>query len=143
MATAAGNFFPPAYKRFPFKAGDLLVSRGINGKFAVNKILAVDRFDIRKGSSINIQGQAFTATEDDYLLVVSAAYGDDAFHSMDEARAAANAGTWKTKIGHIPNRTPGAEEGQILVGHAPVNDAELEGYKLWKSAFENGKAGIF
>jgi hypothetical protein len=143
MATKAGSFFPPEYKQFPFKEGDLLVSRRNDGKFAVNKILKVDRFDFRQGSSIIIQSKVFTATEDDYLLVVSAAYGDAVFASMDEARAAAEAGTWKAKIGHIPNRTPGAAAGQILVGNAPVTDAELAGYKLWRGEFEKGKAGIF
>src|SRR5689334_7963225 len=138
-----GSFFPPEYKQFPFKEGDLLVSRRDNGKFAVNKILKVDRFDFREGSSLAIQGQVFTATEDDYLLVVSAAYGDYEFPSMEEARAAAKAGTWKVKIGHVPNRTPGAAAGQVLVGNAPVTDTELAGYKLWRAEFEKGKAGIF
>jgi hypothetical protein len=87
MTMAAGNFFPPEYKQLPFREGDLLVSRRGNGKFVVNKILKVDRCDFKKGSSINIQGQAFTATEDDYLLVVSAAYGDDEFQSMTEKRS--------------------------------------------------------
>lgn len=143
MATEAGRFFPPEYKQFPFKEGDLLVSRRNDGKFAVNKILKVDRFDFRKGSSISIQGQVFTATEDDYLLIVSAAYGDAEFRSVEEARAAANSGTWKAKIAHVPNRTPGAAEGQVLVGNTPVSDAELSGYKLWRAEFEKGNAGIF
>ena len=95
MPTDAGNFFPPEYKQFAFKEGDLLVSRDNGGKFAVNKILKVDRFDFRKGSSISIRGQIFTATEDDYLLIVSAAYGDAEFHSMEQA-AAAEAGAWKS-----------------------------------------------
>jgi hypothetical protein len=143
MPTEAGSFFPPEYKQFPFKEGDLLVSRRNDGKFAVNKILKVDRFDFRKGSSISIQGQVFTATEDDYLLVVSVALGDYLFSSMDDARAAARAGTWKAKVRHIPNRPPGAAAGQVLVGNAPVTDAELEGYRIWKAEFEKGKAGIF
>jgi hypothetical protein len=143
MSTQAGNFFPPEYKQFPFKEGDLLIGRGRNGKFAVQKILKVDRFEFRKGSSINIQGRAFIATEDDYLLVVSAAYGDYEFQSMEEARAAAEAGTWTVKIGHTPNRTLGAAAGQTLVGNKPVVDAELTGYKLWKGAFDKGEAGIF
>lgn len=143
MAADAGNFFPPEYKHFPFKEGDLLVSGRNDGRFAVNKVLKVDRFDFRKGSSISIQGQVFTATEDDYLLVVSAAYGDYQFPSMDEARAVAKAGSWKAKVGHIPNRTTGAAAGQVLVGNAPVTDAELEGYKTWRAEFEKGNAGIF
>src|SRR4051812_1472747 len=143
MATDVGSFFPPEYKQFPFNEGDLLVSRRSDGKFAVNKILKVDRFDFRKGSSINIQGQVFTATEEDYLLVVSAAYGEPEFASLDEARAAAEAGLWNVKIGHAPTRAPGAAAGATLVGNAPVTDAELEGYKIWRAEFEKGKAGIF
>jgi hypothetical protein len=75
--------------------------------------------------------------------MVSAAYGDDEFQSMEEARAAAEAGTWMVTIGHIPNRTLGAAAGQTLVGNMPVVDAELTGYKLWKEAFDKGDSGIF
>ena len=143
MSVQAGNFFPPEYKTFPFKAGDLLVSKRSDGKFAVNKILKVDRFDFKKGASINIQGQRFAATEDDFLLIVSAAYGEDEFASMEAAQAAARSGKWTIRIGHAPNRTPGAAAGQTLVGHAPVTEAELGGYKLWRQAFDKGEAGVF
>jgi hypothetical protein len=74
MSAHAGNFFPPEYKTFPFKEGDLLISKRNDGMFSVNKILKVDRFDFKKGSAINIQGQKFVAPEDDFLLIVSAAY---------------------------------------------------------------------
>lgn len=143
MSIQAGNFFPPEYKAFPFKEGDLLVSKRSDGKFAVNKILKVDRFDLKKGSPINIQGKVFVATEDDHLLVVSAAYGDAEFGSFEEARAAAKANKWTVKVGHASNRTPGAAEGQTYVGHAPVREAELTGYRRWRQAFENGEAGVF
>lgn len=143
MSIYAGEFFPPEYKQFPFKEGDLLVSKRSDGKFSVNKILKVDRFDFRKGSSINIQGQRFVATEDDYLLIVSAAYGEDEFSSFEQARAAAQSGKWTVKLGHAPNRTPGAAAGQTLVGHTPVREEELVGYKRWRQAFERGEAGVF
>jgi len=143
MTVQTGNFFPPEYKTFPFKEGDLLVSKRSDGMFSVNKILKVDRFDFKKGSAINIQGQLFVATEDDHLLIVSAAYGEDEFSSFDEARASASAGKWKVKFGHIPNRTPGAAEGQILVGNSPVSEEELVGYREWRQAFESGEAGVF
>ncbi|MBL0219236.1 MAG: hypothetical protein IPQ07_35870, partial [Myxococcales bacterium] len=71
----AGTFFPPEYKQFPFKAGDLLANRRSDGKFAVTKILKVDRWALKKGQSILIQGKTFVASEDDYLLIVSASYG--------------------------------------------------------------------
>lgn len=143
MSEPVGNFFPPEYKQFPFKEGDLLVSERSDSKFAVNKILKVDRFVFKKGSSINIQGRRFVATEDDYLLIVSSAYGDDEFSSFEQARAGALAGKWTVKLGHAPNRTPGAVAGQTLVGHAAVEESELEGYRLWRQAFEKGEAGVF
>ena len=143
MSIQAGNFFPPEYKTFPFNEGDLLVSKRSNGKFSVNKILKVDRFEFKRGSSINIQGKQFVATEDDYLLIVSAAYGEAEFKSLEEARVAAQTGRWSVKLGHAPNRTPGAAAGQLLVGHADVLDTELEGYKQWRQAFERGEAGVF
>lgn len=143
MPTHAGNFFPPDYKVFSFKEGDLLVSRRGNGKFAVNKILKVDRITLKKGESINIQGRPFVATEDDYLLVISASYGEDEFRTFDEASAAAQAVKWSVKLAHVPNRAPGAATGQTLVGHAPVTAEELIGYKVWRQAFDKGDAGVF
>jgi len=143
MTIQAGNFFPSDYKEFPFKEGDLLVSRRAGGKFSVNKILEVDRFDFKTGASIHIQGRPFVVSEDDYLLVISAAYGEDEFSSFEEARTAANAGAWTVKIAHVPNRAPGAAAGQTWVGHASVSAAELVGYTRWRQAFEKGEAGIF
>lgn len=143
MSGLAGNFFPPEYKAFPFKEGDLLASKHSNGKFSVNKVLKVDRFDYKKGAAISIQDQRFVATEDDYLLIVSVAYGEDEFNSLEEASAAATAGKWTVKIGHVPNRTPGAASGKTLVGHSPVTDAELVGYRQWRQAFERGEVGVF
>lgn len=143
ISVMAGNFFPPEYKSFPFKEGDLLVSKRADGKFAVNKILKVDRFDLKKGSAINIQGQRFVATEDDHLLVISAAYGDSEFNSFDEASTAAKLGKWTLKMGHVPNRAPGAADGQTRVSRSPVSASELTGYQQWRQAFEKGEAGIF
>jgi hypothetical protein len=143
MSAQAGDFFPPDYKQFRFKQGDLLVSKRKDGTFSVNKILAVDRISVLKGKSISIQSQRFVATEDDYLLIVSAAYGASEFGTFEEARTAALAGKWVVKVGHVPNRAPGAEAGQTLVGNAPVKAAELVGYEQWKRAFERGEAGVF
>jgi hypothetical protein len=143
MSIQAGNFFPPEYKQFPFQEGDLLVSQRSDGKYSVNKILKVDRFELKKGSPINIQGKVFVATDDDHLLIVSAAYGEAEFDSFEAARAAANAGKWTVKMGHVANRPPGAAEGQTRVGHVLVREEELGGYKRWRQAFERGEAGVF
>jgi hypothetical protein len=143
MAAQAGNFFPPDYKIFAFKEGDLLVSRSSNGKFAINKILKIDQFDIKKGASINIQGQSFIATEDDYLLIVSASYGVAEFNSIEEARHSAQVGKWQIKLEHAPNRAPGAAEGQLHIGNAEVLQHELYGYNAWLNAFKKGEAGVF
>ncbi|STQ90278.1 hypothetical protein [Iodobacter fluviatilis] len=143
MTTQAGNFFPPDYKVFPFKEGDLLVSRRGDGKFAVNKILKIDRISLNRGAFINIQGRPFVASEDDYLLVVSASYGDNEFKTFEEASAAAKTGKWTVKVAHTPNRAPGAATGQTWVGYAPVTAEELTGYKIWRQAFDNGDAGVF
>jgi len=58
MTTQAGEFFPTEYKQFQFQEGDMLVSKRSDGKFAVNKILKVDRFDLKKGTSISIQSKS-------------------------------------------------------------------------------------
>lgn len=143
MSIHAGNFFPSDYKKFPFEEGDLLVSRRTDGKFSVNKILKVDRFDFKKGASIHIQGKPFVVTEDDYLLVISSAFGEAEFNSFEAARVAAVTGHWTVKLNQVPNRAPGATAGQTRVGHAAVSEAELVGYTLWRQAFEKGEAGVF
>lgn len=143
MSANAGNFFPPEYKQFPFKEGDLLSSRSGNGKHSVSKIIKIDKVVLKKGEAIGIQGQTFVATEDDYLLVVSALYSKAEFDTFEQAREAARSDKWRMETFHIPNRTPGAAEGQQLVGHAPVTERDLGGYRLWKADFEKGKAGIF
>jgi hypothetical protein len=137
------SFFPPEYKQFPFKEGDLLASPRGDGKFAINKILKIDRIIVKNGESINIQGKRFTAPVTDYLLIVSASYGDSEFNSVAEARSAAQAGKWTVQVGHIPNRAPGAAENQIHIGSAPVTEAELDGYRIWREAFDKGEAGVF
>jgi hypothetical protein len=139
----AGSWFPPEYKTFPFQEGDLLASQGEGGKWSVSKILKVDKIVVKKGKSIGIQGQRFVAPEDDFLLVVSASYGEDEFDSLEAAAAAAKAHSWHVKLGHIPNRAPGAAEGQKRVGHEPVRKDELAGYRLWRAAFDKGEAGVF
>lgn len=143
MSSHAGNFFPPEYKTFPFHEGDLLVSKRSDGKFAVNKILKVDRFDYKTGDTINIQGKVFAATEEDFLLVISSAFGASEFNTFEEARAAAQTGKWTVQLALAPNRAPGAAAGQTLVGHAPVSKKELESYDQWRQQFDRGNAGIF
>ncbi|RYX94119.1 MAG: hypothetical protein EOO28_15890 [Comamonadaceae bacterium] len=138
-----GNFFPPEYKVFEFREGDLLVSDHENGRYAVNKVLKVDRIELRKGEKVNIQGQIFEATEDDYFLVIGMCHGKDEFNSEAEAREAARAGNWTIQMGHTPNRAPGAATGQTWAGKAPVLPAELEGYKVWRTAFDKKEAGVF
>jgi hypothetical protein len=139
-----GDFFPPEYKSFPFTKGDLLSSRNAEGKYMVSKVLKIDRITLKKGDRINIQEQKFVASEDDFLLIISCAYGGFAFNSLDEAKAAAKAGTWKVGgVEHIPNRAPGAAEGQSLIGHQAVTESELRGYNEWKTAFSKGEAGVF
>lgn len=83
------------------------------------------------------------APEDDFLLIVSTAFGESEFGSFDEAKSAALAGKWTVRVGHAPNRTPGAAAGQARVGTSPVSKVELEGYSQWRQAFDRGDAGVF
>jgi hypothetical protein len=143
MSNAEETFFPDEYKHFPFKEGDLLVSQSGSGNFSVNKVLKIDRILLKADETISIQGQRFVLPIDDFLLVVSTSFGADEFDSFEDAAAAAASGQWTVEIGHIPNRPPGAAEGQVRVGWAPVEESELEGYRIWKEAFDNHRAGIF
>jgi hypothetical protein len=139
----AGDFFPQDYKEFPFKEGDLLASQRDDGKYAVNKVLRIDKVVLKAGDSISFQGQSFTAPVEDFLLIISTAYGEAEFKSLEEAKQAAEKGSWNIRMGHAPNRPPGAAAGQILIGHAPVSEEELVGYNQWKEAFDKGEAGVF
>ncbi|SMF03929.1 hypothetical protein SAMN02745866_00313 [Alteromonadaceae bacterium Bs31] len=139
----AGNWFPEDYKTFPFQEGDVLASQKEDEKYGLNKVLRIDKVMLKEGDSINIQGQIFTAPEDDFLLIISMSYGEADFATLDDAILAAKAGEWNVKMGHAPNRSPGAAAGQVLVGHQPVSDSELTGYNQWKELFETGKAGVF
>ncbi|HEY0922947.1 hypothetical protein [Rheinheimera pacifica] len=143
VSAMAGNWFPPDYKEFPFKEGDLLTSEKPEGKYSINKVLRIDNVCLDVGQSISIQGQVFMAPEKDCLLIISMSYGEHEFKSLEEINQAVKKGIWKVKIGHIPNRAPGAAEGQILIGHSPVKQEELAGYNQWKELFSQGKAGVF
>lgn len=139
----AQGFFPDNYKTFPFKEGDLLASESADGRYSINKVLRIDKVILKEGNSINIQGQIFEASSEDFLLIVSMSYGDNEFDSLDEAKSAANLGSWTVKMGHIPNRPPGAAMGQTLIGHQTVSEDELVGYKHWLEAFKSGQAGVY
>ena len=97
----------------------------------------------RAGESIGIQNQRFTAPVDDFLLIVSSAYGASEFESLDQAHLAAASGTWTTVVAHVPNRPPDAPAGQIRVGSAPVTEDEPAGYRMWRQAFDKGETGVF
>jgi hypothetical protein len=139
----AGDYFPQNYKEFPYKEGDLLAGKREDGKYSVNKVLKIDQVALKKGDTINIQGQIFTAPEEDFLLIISMSYGESEFDSIEEAKKAALAGSWNVSMAHAPNRPPGAAIGQTYIGNAPVKEDELSGYYHWKELFVKGKAGVF
>lgn len=138
-----GKFFPENYQQFPFKEGDLLTSKSRDGMYSITKILKIDKVILEAGDTIIIQGQRFTAPVKDFLLVIGASYGESEFSSLEQVKQAASTGKWTVKFTHIPNRPPGAAEGQQLIGHATVTEEELKGYYWWKAAFDRGEAGVF
>ena len=139
----AASFFPENYKQFPFKEGDLLASKDRDGMYSITKILQIDKVILEPGDTIIIQSQRFTAPVKDFLLIISASYGESEFSSLEQAKQAASTGKWTVRFTRIPNRPPGAAEGLQLIGHAAVTEEELEGYYLWKAAFKKGEAGVF
>ena len=143
LPAVAGNFFPDNYKTFPFDEGDLLASQDAAGRFGVNQVLKIDRIRVKKGDVVSFQGQRFTATEDDFYLVVGCSYGEHEYDSLEQARAAATTGRWNVHVGHTPNRAPGAAAGQTKIGHRAVRDSDLAGYRVWREAFDKGEAGVF
>ena len=138
----AGNFFPPEYKSFPFQEGDMLASQS-NGQFRLTRILKVDKYFLKQGQAINIQGQIFIAPEDDFLLIISIAIGNK-FNTIEDVAKAVKDRTWNVEAGHIPQRTSGILKGPIYhVGNYPIAENELSGYYEWEKLFRAGQAGIF
>ena len=136
------GFFPPEYQTFAHHPGDVFAELR-SEKYAVMRILTVDRFDIPQGGTIRIANQLMTATANDRLLVVGCALGGPEFKSVEEARTALRDGRWMPKIGHVPRRTAGMMESKIFVDNVPVQEDELRGYREWRQAFERGEVGIF
>lgn len=49
------------------------------------------------------------------------------------------------QVGHIPIAENALSKSTIklLKSDAPIKDTDLEGYKIWRSAFDQGKAGAY
>ena len=123
--------------------GNLLTHQDQDGQYSITEILKIDRIELKKGDTIGIQHQVFTATEDDFILIISNSYGRSEFSTLDDAKAAAKQGKWQVEYGHIPNRPPGAANGKILIDHQPIRKDELAGYYQWRKAFDQKEAGVF
>ena len=136
------GFFPPEYRTFAFRPGDVLADRE-QGKYGLMRILTVDRVDIAKGEAINIAGRSFTSTEDDYLLIIGCALGSPQFSSIDEARQALSQDRWLPEIEHAPMRTTCVTEAQVFLANIPVREDELRGYHEWQRQYAAGEAGVF
>lgn len=47
-------------------------------------------------------------------------------------------------LGHFPIvGTRVAEVEPRVIGHLPVRESDLEGYRIWREAFDKGEAGVF
>lgn len=137
----AGNFFPPEYKVFKYQEGDVLIFQN-KDKFILSRILMVKKIPVLTGQTIRILNEAFTAPEDDYLIVVGNAFSVH-FESRAAAEQAFNTRNLKIEFGFVPTRATGAPIDAIYLGNFPVEDAELAGYEGWRDLFDSGQAGIF
>ena len=136
------GFFPPQYQTFDFRTGDVFADLE-NGRYGLMRILTIDRFDMARGDAITIAGQSFTATDDDYLLVIGCALGEPQYQSVSAAKEALAQGHWVPGIAHAPMRATCITPAQQFLVNIPVRDDELAGYRLWRKDFEAGTAGIF
>lgn len=134
--------FPDSYKRFKFKAGDLL-AQSSDGLWGLIKIIKVDNFEFKAGEQVNIQGEDVFLKEDDSLLVVSLLYSQLNYSSLADLKEAVKDKSWVVEIGHLPIRTIAIDEDSELLGNEAVSEGELDGYRYWLNAFENNDAGIF
>lgn len=48
------------------------------------------------------------------------------------------------RLGHFPIRAEHIEQANLqVVGHMQPDEADMEGYRLWREAFDKGEAGVF
>lgn len=69
-------------------------------------------------------------------------------HTRDEVRLEDAADVAELRsvrlLGHFPIvGTRVAEAAPRVIGHMPVHDEDLEGYRIWREAFDRGEAGVF
>ena len=137
------SFFPTEYKICPYREGDVLASQSSEGKFSISRILKIDHFQFNIGDKIRIQDKVFELEIADYLLIVSASLSGSIFADISSVRKAFDAKNWKIALGHAPMRTTSLNRDSIVLGNYAIHEYELEGYKIWREAFDRGDAGIF
>ncbi|ALN58595.1 hypothetical protein [Lysobacter enzymogenes] len=69
-------------------------------------------------------------------------------HTVDEVRREDEADVAELKtirlLGHFPIvGTRVAEARPQVIGRMPVREEDLEGYRIWREAFDQGEAGVF
>jgi len=89
------------------KVGGMYVSKGENGKWSVTKVLAVDDF------------------------AVHVRFYEDAFA---EKPTKLNSANLKIALGHTPLAKEGFLDGMELLQVEPVQESELEGYRIYQEA---------
>ena len=136
------GFFPAEYQSFDHHPGDVFADLE-QGKYGLMRILTVDRVDIAEGEPITIAGQSFTASVDDYLLIIGCALGAPEYQSIEDARQALSQGRWMPGIDHAPMRATCVTRAQVFVLNVPVREDELRGYHEWRRQFAAGEAGVF
>lgn len=136
------GFFPAEYQSFDHHPGDVFADLE-QGKYGLMRVLTVDRVDIAKGEQINIAGQSFTASDDDYLLIVGCALGAPEYQSIEDAKQAPSQGRWLPGTEHAPMRATCVTRAQVFVLNVPVREDELCGYHEWRRQFAAGEAGVF
>jgi hypothetical protein len=108
------------------KPGEICTFRKENGAWGFFWILAIDKEaagDVFSLSKFEVQ------SESEILSTDSA--------DVDELKGLA-------RLGHFPITAERVAESQPkVIGFMPVTDSALEGYKIWREAYDKGEAGVF
>lgn len=138
--TANPPFFPREYKRFRH-SDKTLVALEIGSEWQLIKIISVHRIDVIEGQEIQFEDEVLTASSDDFLYAV--AYStSELFADFDQLEKAVADKTWAFEDTCNICRTTAFPEYSRYVGFGERTQAESEGFKAWKTSFEQGAANI-
>ncbi|MDO4709591.1 MAG: hypothetical protein Q4B94_07285 [Pseudomonadota bacterium] len=109
------------------KQGDVAAWQGADGQWRLLWMLAHDAH-AQLGGIYSLAQFILMMDENPQALT------QEELHSLRETE----------RLGHFPIKAECIEHaGLHVVGHMQPSDEDMEGYRVWRAAFEKGEAGVF